>query len=149
MGSLDLLRPSRDLDKGTLVQLALNGATAVLQLNDSRCFNTFSAGLSVDVRRAADHVIALPRVASVVLHGAGPHFSAGGNPYTKRDSLTKSFEGLTQGLRECYKGVRQLRVLLLPSPVPFMVPWWVEALLLAPMPTASPQIVTPPLSMAI
>ena len=98
-----------------LVQLRMDAATAILQLNDPEHFNTFSTGLGDDMRRAMQHICALSSVASVVLHGAGPHFAVGGNPYAVRGSVVESLAGFALSLRELYAGFVQLRTL--PHPV--------------------------------
>ena len=101
--------------EGTFVQLSLDGAQMLLQLNDPEHFNTFSTGLGEDMRRAVLHICAQPSVGSVVLQGAGPHFSVGGNPYAMRGSLVMSPAGFALSLRELYDGFLQLRTL--PHPV--------------------------------
>ena len=87
---------------GALVQLCTDAATAILQLNDPEHFNTFSNALGEDMRRAVQHVSAQPDVTSVVLQGAGPHFSVGGNPYTMRGShVTSPAAAAPRKLRLC------------------------------------------------
>ena len=54
-----------------LVQLRMDAATAILQLNDPERFNTFSICLGEDARRAVEHVYALSSVASLCLMAAG------------------------------------------------------------------------------
>ena len=71
----------------------MHAATAILQLNDPEHFNTFSTGLGEGMRCAVQQICALPSVASVVLYGAGPHFSVGGNPYAMRGSLVMRAAG--------------------------------------------------------
>ena len=92
----------------------MDGATATLQLNDPEHFNTFSMELGEDMRRVAAHTCCLPHVACVVLQGAGPHFSAGGNPYAAQRRVMSHAEQVFS-LREIYDGFLQLRTL--PHPV--------------------------------
>ena len=108
-------RRERMDQEGMFVQLIVESAQVVLQLNDPQHFNSFSTGLGEDFRRAVQHICAQPSVASVVLQGAGPHFSVGGNPYAMRGSLVMSLTGFALSLRECFNGFLQLRTL--PHPV--------------------------------
>ena len=108
-------RPLRLKMVGALVQLCTGAATAILELDDPEHFNTFSNALGEDMRRAMQHVSAVPDVGSVVLQGAGPHFSVGGNPYAIRSSHVMSPAAFALSLRELYDGFLKLRTL--PHPV--------------------------------
>jgi len=101
-------------DPAALVQLLADGSTATLQLHDPKHFNTFSSGLGADMRHAVQHVCSLPGLASVVLQGVGPHFSAGGNPYALSEAFMTP-AGFAISLRELYSGFLQLRTV--PHPV--------------------------------
>ena len=101
----------RSREMGTFVQLTVDSARVTLQLNDPEHFNTFSTGLGEDVRHAVQHICSLPSVSSVVLQGAGPHFSVGGNPYAKHGSIGATLASYTLSLRELYSGFLQLRAL--------------------------------------
>ena len=79
-------RRKRTAGEGTFVQLSLDGAQVVIQLNDPEHFNTFSTGLGKDMHCALQHVRVQPSVGCVVLQGAGAHFSAGGNPWHQHRS---------------------------------------------------------------
>merc|ERR1712023_487928 len=93
----------------------MDASTAILQLNDPKHFNTFSNELGEDMLHAIGvHVSALPSVVSVVLQGAGPHFSVGGNPYQMGGNRLM-LAGLALSLRELYDGFLRLRAL--PRPV--------------------------------
>ena len=76
-GAPDLRRHERMGKAGTLVQLFVDSTTTTLQLNDPEHFNTFSTGLGEDMRRAVQHVRTLQALRSMILQGAGPHFSVG------------------------------------------------------------------------
>ena len=108
-------RRERTDQEGTFVQLSLYGTQIVIQLDDPKQFNTFSNALGEDMRRAVQHVSTVPDVASVVLQGAGPHFSVGGNPYAMRGSHATSPAAVLLRLRELYNGFLKLRTL--PHPV--------------------------------
>ena len=57
------------------------------------------------------HAKSLPFVRSLVLQGAGVHFSAGGNPFAVRASYATSPAGFALSLRELYEGFLSLRSL--------------------------------------
>ena len=99
--------------EGAFVQLSLDGAQMVLQLNDPERFNTIGTALCEAVRHTAQHVRTQPSVGSVVLQGVGPHFSPGGNPFSR--DIVPSLAGFALSLRELYYGFLQLRTL--PRPV--------------------------------
>ena len=97
----------------TVVHVMIDAATVILELHDPEHFNTFSSGLGEDMCHAVQRVCALPSMTSVVLQGAGPHFSVGGNPYTKMTGDTATeFSSFTLSLRELYAGFIQLRTLV-------------------------------------
>ena len=69
---------------GTLVRVYFSeGDLIVVELADFEHFNTFSAALGDDMLRAVDYLQALSVGSPVMLQGAGPHFSVGGNPYAQ------------------------------------------------------------------
>ena len=96
------------------VALSTEATAAILQLNDPEYFNTFSNELGEDMRRAVHHICSQPSVQAVVLQGAGPHFSVGGNPYAMRGSAAVTLAGFALSLRELYDGFLHLRSLSLP-----------------------------------
>ena len=99
---------------GTFVQLLVDACTVTLELSDAEHFNAFSAELGEDMRHAVQHICALSSVTSVVLQGAGSHFSVGGNPYTVSGSIVASASSAAFSLRELYDGFVKLRTLLRP-----------------------------------
>jgi 2-(1,2-epoxy-1,2-dihydrophenyl)acetyl-CoA isomerase len=68
-----------------LVDLQRDGSRAIVRLNDPDKLNPLSAALTVQLRRALTELAADPAVRVVVLTGADPAFSAGGDLRLMRD----------------------------------------------------------------
>ena len=100
---------------GAEVHLSVDLGIAIIELNDPEHFNSFSDGLGACMRRTLQHIGTLPSVISVLLQGAGPHFSVGGNPYDVREGLLLDLTSFGLSLRELYDGFMHLRTL--PCPI--------------------------------
>ena len=98
--------------RGSSVRMLSLRGVAVLELNDPTRFNTFSNELAEDMRSAVWFVRELSEIHSVVLQGAGAHFSAGGNPYAKEVVTMPPI--LCRSLIKLYSGFVKLRSLPFP-----------------------------------
>ena len=99
------------------VALFREGTTAVIELQDPSHFNAFSAALGEDMSRIVEHARSLTGVTSMVMRGAGPHFSIGGNPYSSRgvsSDVALASAQFALNLRMLYDGFLQLRTLPIP-----------------------------------
>jgi 2-(1,2-epoxy-1,2-dihydrophenyl)acetyl-CoA isomerase len=74
----DLIADARD-DSRTLVRIERAGDRAVVTLDDPDKLNVLSAGLTRQLREALEELVADRAIRAVVLTGAGPGFSAGGD----------------------------------------------------------------------
>ena len=86
--------------------------SATLEINDPAHFNTLSSLLGDDMHHAAAHLANISEVTSVLLQGAGAHFSIGGNPYGTGATSARPPNSLH--LRELYDGFLQLHRLNCP-----------------------------------
>ena len=109
-----ITQPHERTERAACVQLLVNEAMALVQLSDPALFNTFSNELGEDMRRAVQHVSTRPDFLAVVLEGAGPHFSVGGNPYSMSDNVAVQLAGFAIRIRELYDGFVRLRSLCIP-----------------------------------
>ena len=113
MGSL-LPHPPRSTGK-RLVRLYVDGESklAVVELNDPSRMNSFSAELAEDVAEAAANIGRDPLVKAIVLQGAGPHFSVGGNPF-QREKAAAPLAAVALGCRAAFDGFGALYKLGVP-----------------------------------
>ena len=107
MGSLYPLAP-RSIDR-RLVRLYVdrNSKVAVVELNDPARMNSFSKELAEDVAEAAAFIGREPFVKAIVLQGAGPHFSVGGNPFSREKAGTP-LAAVALGCRAAFDGFSAL-----------------------------------------
>jgi 2-(1,2-epoxy-1,2-dihydrophenyl)acetyl-CoA isomerase len=75
----DLLAAGDDPDAPPRVRVEARGDRAVVTLDDPEKLNVLSAPLVRQLRRALEALAADPEVRAIVLTGAGPAFSAGGD----------------------------------------------------------------------
>jgi len=73
-------------DRGDLVLVEREGTRATVTLNDPEKLNPLSAELTVALRRSLEELVRDEELRSIVLTGADPAFSAGGDLRLMRDS---------------------------------------------------------------
>jgi 2-(1,2-epoxy-1,2-dihydrophenyl)acetyl-CoA isomerase len=101
-------------DPRPLVQVARTGAVATVTLNDPAKYNVLSAPLSWQLRESLAKVAADPAVRVVILTGADPAFSAGGDVrlMTKAQAIITQGEegaiGLWRWIRYQFGGIARL-----------------------------------------
>ena len=107
--------PDRDWLYDALLRLAictnLIRSAEIKEQREIQAADDFSKRLGTRSQHARNK----PDIASLMLRGAGTHFSVGGNPYASRTSVAPSLESLVHSLCEAFEGFLQLRTL--PCPV--------------------------------
>jgi 2-(1,2-epoxy-1,2-dihydrophenyl)acetyl-CoA isomerase len=76
---------SANAEERALVEVEREGTRALVRLNDPEKLNPLSAALTVQLRAALSELAGDPEVRTVVLTGADPAFSAGGDLRMMRD----------------------------------------------------------------
>ena len=108
-------RPPRPVEARLVhVHADLDARVAIVELHDPKRSNTMTAELSEDMSVAAASVLRYSgTVCSVVLQGAGSHFSVGGNPYALKGAAI-ALGAMSFQTRFAYEGFFQLRDMQLP-----------------------------------
>jgi 2-(1,2-epoxy-1,2-dihydrophenyl)acetyl-CoA isomerase len=103
-----------EADPRTLVRVERRGKTAVVTLDDPAKLNTLSAPLTVQLRRHLQALTADPGVRVIVLTGADPAFSAGGDVrlMTKAQTILRDGDDgaieLWRWIRRAFGGIARL-----------------------------------------
>jgi 2-(1,2-epoxy-1,2-dihydrophenyl)acetyl-CoA isomerase len=83
------------------------------ELNDPQHFNTLSLAMGRDMQLVLRQLAFIsPR--KIVLQGKGPHFCAGGNPYSGAQAVASSIAGIAAAANETIVGFIALRALSSP-----------------------------------
>jgi 2-(1,2-epoxy-1,2-dihydrophenyl)acetyl-CoA isomerase len=83
-----------------------DGAHAVVTMNDPRHLNALSAELTVQLRLTLSELALDPRLRAIVLTGADPAFSAGGDLRLMRDAARPMLEESDGGATEIWRWIR-------------------------------------------
>jgi 2-(1,2-epoxy-1,2-dihydrophenyl)acetyl-CoA isomerase len=102
-----------EADPRTLVRVERTGAVATVTLDDPEKYNVLSAPLTVQLRRHLQALVADRTIRVVILTGADPAFSAGGDVrlMTKAAGILESDDGavgLWRWIRQHFGGIARL-----------------------------------------
>ena len=89
----DVVARARAAEGPRLVQVRRSGASATLTLDDPERLNPLSAELTVQLHDALQELAADPTIRAIVLTGADPAFSAGGDLRMMLDTARRMLEG--------------------------------------------------------
>ena len=108
-------RPPRPVEARLVhVHADLDSRVAIVELHDPKRSNTMSTELAEDMSATVASVLRYSgTVRSVVLQGAGSHFSVGGNPYALKGAAM-SLAALSMQMEAAFGGFFQLRGMQVP-----------------------------------
>jgi 2-(1,2-epoxy-1,2-dihydrophenyl)acetyl-CoA isomerase len=93
-------------DQTSLVLVNREGSRAVITLNDPEKLNPLSAALTVQLREALEELAADQGVRTIVLTGADPAFSAGGDLRLMRDTAHPMVDEGAEGAAAVWRWIR-------------------------------------------
>jgi 2-(1,2-epoxy-1,2-dihydrophenyl)acetyl-CoA isomerase len=99
------VRQARE-DQTSLVLVDREGSRAVVTLNDPEKLNPLSAALTVQLREALEELAADQGVRTIVLTGADPAFSAGGDLRLMRDTAHPMVDEGAEGAAAVWRWIR-------------------------------------------
>ena len=99
------VRQARE-DRTSLVLVDREGSRAVVTLNDPEKLNPLSAALTVQLREALEELAADHAVRAIVLTGADPAFSAGGDLRLMRDTAHPMVDEGAEGAAAVWRWIR-------------------------------------------
>jgi 2-(1,2-epoxy-1,2-dihydrophenyl)acetyl-CoA isomerase len=99
------VRQARE-DRTSLVLVDREGSRAVVTLNDPEKLNPLSASLTVQLREALEELTADHAVRAIVLTGADPAFSAGGDLRLMRDTAHPMVDEGAEGAAAVWRWIR-------------------------------------------
>jgi 2-(1,2-epoxy-1,2-dihydrophenyl)acetyl-CoA isomerase len=99
------VRQARE-DRTSLVLVDRDGSRAVVTLNDPEKLNPLSAALTVQLREALEELAADHAVRAIVLTGADPAFSAGGDLRLMRDTAHPMVDEGAEGAAAVWRWIR-------------------------------------------
>jgi 2-(1,2-epoxy-1,2-dihydrophenyl)acetyl-CoA isomerase len=99
------VRQARE-DQTSLVLVDREGSRAVVTLNDPEKLNPLSAALTVQLREALEELAADQGVRAIVLTGADPAFSAGGDLRLMRDTAHPMVDEGAEGAAGAWRWIR-------------------------------------------
>jgi 2-(1,2-epoxy-1,2-dihydrophenyl)acetyl-CoA isomerase len=99
------VRKARE-EQGSLVLVNREGSRAVVTLNDPEKLNPLSAALTVQLREALEKLAADHAVRAIVLTGADPAFSAGGDLRLMRETAHPMVDEGAEGAAGAWRWIR-------------------------------------------
>ncbi len=99
------VREARE-EQGSLVLVNREGSRAVVTLNDPEKLNPLSAALTVQLREALEELAADHAVRAIVLTGADPAFSAGGDLRLMRETAHPMVDEGAEGAAGAWRWIR-------------------------------------------
>jgi 2-(1,2-epoxy-1,2-dihydrophenyl)acetyl-CoA isomerase len=90
----------------TLVEVERDGARALVRMNDPKSLNPLSAALTLQLHDALREAAADPAIRAVILTGADPGFSAGGDLRLMRDGAHRILDEGDGGAPELWRWIR-------------------------------------------
>lgn len=94
-------------DERRLVRVKRDGARALVRMDEPERLNALSATLTVQLHDALSELAADPAIRAIVLTGADPAFSAGGDLALMRDFAQPSLEQGDEGAAAIWRWIRR------------------------------------------